>query len=126
MGYNQSSFKNIELHCKNIFGKDRGNFIYLESEKKLSELLEEMDDRGSKAVRNHMTKNMLPVIAYYLTLKNNGFSNEEAYEKTLDLSQNMAKEKAETYKKLTRLPFVYLIFKLACKKMMSQSYPKEG
>lgn len=126
MGYNQSMFKNMQEHCKNIFGETRGKFIYEGAERLLNQLLNEMDDRESVAIRAHMTTNMLPVIAYYLTLQKDGFSKEEAYEQTLALTQSVARETAENYKKIAKIPFAYWFFKLVCKKKMKKSYPKEG
>ena len=126
MGYKESKFTDIEQYCKKTFGDIRGKYIYVEAEKRLAELTNEVDDRGSRAIKRHMLASMLPLIAYHLTLQKDGFSKEEAYNQSLNLAQSVAIKDAESYKKLGQMPFAYQIFKLACKKKMKQGFPEEG
>ena len=69
---------------------------------------------------------MLPVIALYKSLQDNGFSKAEAYIYTLAETQKWAQIKKQKNQKLLKIPFTYKFFQLVVKNFMKKSFPIEG
>ena len=125
--YENSYFPELVAICRAQFGEEKGDKIYDAAELKLDTLLEEMDCRGNKAVEKHMRKNMLPILAYYMTLRNEeGMSKTEAKENVLLITQRHALSEMKRYAKIGHMPLGYQLFRLFAKLVMNRSYPKAG
>ncbi len=126
MGFDSTYFPHFSQYCIDQFRVDLGNRIHQEAESRLSRMIHEADDRGSKSIRWHMDTNMLPSIAIYLTFKAFEETADKAYEYTdevLQISRIKARSKNEPH---GRLPFGYFAFKLFCKSIMKKEYPAQG
>lgn len=126
MDYKSTYFAFLQEDCIREFGQYDGTKIYNQACECLTSMLKNADYRNNKGIKEHIVKSMFPIIAYYLTLKERGYSKEDAYDLTLKVSQKMAfilKAKNET---LAKLPFAYKIFKFFSKIVMKKEYPVEG
>jgi hypothetical protein len=126
MGYKNTNIPFLKKDCLLEFGKAIGLNIYNEAFERLSSMLRNVDYRNNKYIKMHITKNMFPIMAYYLTLLDNGFSKEEAYNLTLKETQKAAYILKNKITIFGKLPFAYRMFKLSVKNVISKMYPKEG
>jgi hypothetical protein len=125
--YENSYFPDLVAICRAKFGEEEGDKIYAAAETKLGELLAEMDCRGSKAIEKHMRKNMLPILAYYMALRNvKAMSKTEAKENVLLVTQRQALAGMKKYRKLGHMPLGYIFFRLFAKFVVKRNYPSEG
>lgn len=84
------------------------------------------DDRGNQAIREHLEGNLLPVLAFYLTLLDRGMEKEAALSQVRRQTQRSAREKREEMANLARLPFAYGLYRAVVKKYMAKHFPPEG
>lgn len=94
--------------------------------KKLDEMIGEIEPGTPRIIRYHMVKYMLPTIAMYLALKENESTSDEAYNITLDIVQIAANRMKRKNRAIARLPFAYRLFMSLCKAIVSKQYPQEG
>ena len=78
INYSRTFFPYNKMFCIERFGVDSGTTILHKSELKLEELISENKGRNNKYIKMHLHKNMLPVIAMYLVLKEDGKKTEDA------------------------------------------------
>ena len=126
MDYRHTKIPFLQEDCINEFGQETGTKIYELSCELFASMAAEADFRNNKSIKEHIVSNILPTIAYYLTLQNCGYSKEDAYNFALKENQkaaNIQKVKNET---MGKLPFAYQIFKLFIKSIMKNMYPTEG
>ena len=126
MDYRDTLFPFLQEDCLSKFGQKAGAEIYEKACKRLAVMLETADFRGNKSIRRHISKNMFPGIAYYLTLQEQGYAKEEAYSLTLEETQKAAHIEKRKNESLARLPFTYRLFKLLSKGIIKRMYPAEG
>ncbi|MCL2180710.1 MAG: L-2-amino-thiazoline-4-carboxylic acid hydrolase [Treponema sp.] len=126
MDYKNTNLFFLQEDCVNIFGEDKGNKIFIRSEELLDSMLAKADFKNNDSIKNHMSTNMLPVIAFYKSLQESGFSKEEAYNLTLTETQKWAHVKEQRNKKMLKIPFTYSFFRLVVKSFMKKSFPVEG
>lgn len=126
MEFNKTNFKFFYEYCINKFGEDIGNKIYETASNILVRLKSEADYRNNKAIKWHMDTNMLPTIAMYLAFKGFEITSDKAYDNTSEILR-IAYEKVQKKNRfLGNLPFGYSLFKMFCKLMIRDQYPKEG
>lgn len=126
MSYRNTMFKDLESVCTEKYGNETGLNIYKKAEETFRKMVEEADYRNSNAIKFHMSKNIFPVLAYYMALLEYGFSTEDAYANTLEETQKHATIAKKKNEKLGKIPFSYQLFKMFCKKVMGKEYPVEG
>jgi len=126
MDYKNTRFSFLQDDCISEFGQENGTKIYNQACQLLTSMLDNADYRNNESIKEHIVKNMFPIIAYYLTLQDNGYSKEEAYNLTLQETQKAAHIQKEKNNSLSRLPFAYSIFKLFIKGIIKKRYPIEG
>jgi hypothetical protein len=73
-----------------------------------------------------MVKNMLPIIALYVTLKQFGSNNDDALEFTSYILQIACLKAQNKNRILGRIPFGYSMFRFFCKSVITSQYPHEG
>ncbi len=123
---NKSILSFIKKDCTVAFGNEKGMKIYTDSSFILTELLETADFRNSKAVEKHLRYFILPEIAFYRAMQNNGIAKEKAY---LFLHEELQKTAIKAGRKIgifQILPFFFYITKWIVKKTMAHYFPKEG
>ncbi len=126
MDYSNTILNFLPKDCETEFGRDQGAEIYAQACARLSAMLEDADYRNSESIKMHITRVIYPTIAYYLTLKDNGYSNEEALELTLKETQKAALIQQKRNEGFGRFPFAFALFKLSIKGLMKRMYPNEG
>lgn len=126
MDYKETYFTFLQEDCISEFGQETGIKIYHRACERLATMLENADYRNNKGIKEHIVKNMFPMIAYYLTLQGQGYSKEEAYSLTLKETQKAAHIQKAKNENLAKLPFAYKLFKLFTKGVMKKMYPNEG
>lgn len=125
-GFGKTQYSFLEKQLVIRYGRFQGIFHYQLAEQKLQELLCQADFKNNKAIKWDLVKNMLPVIAIYLSLKEHESTSGEAYEFTSDVLQFACKKAQRKNRILARLPYGYKIFKLFCKTIITRQYPDEG
>jgi hypothetical protein len=126
MSFQRTMFPYFYDECTKCFGKVQGQQIYKTASEKLDKMKKQADYRKSRAIKKHMDGNMLPIIAIYLTYKESGLTQEEAYKNTLEISQIAAMREKIKNIFLSKLPYGYSLFKLFCKHVMIKDYPNAG
>ncbi|OJF75728.1 MAG: hypothetical protein BKP49_10625 [Treponema sp. CETP13] len=126
MKFDDTKFSYFFTECINRLGNEEGIRLFKMASDKLEELFYEVDDRNSKAIREHMTNNMLPTIAIYQACIKKGMNKIQAYNFTLEIAQVASVKERDKNKKLGNNPLGYFMFKLFCKKIMAKNFPKEG
>ena len=126
MNYSETMFKDLKSICTNKYGNEKGLCIYNKAEENFSKMKINADYRNSNVIKWHMAKNIFPVLAYYMSLLEYGFSSENAYANTFEETQKHAMIKKNKNAMLGKIPFFYYLFKLFSKKVMNKDYPNEG
>lgn len=126
MDYKNTHFAFLQEDCISEFGQDAGIKIYNQACERFTAMLENANYRNNESIKEHIVKNMFPMIAYYLTLQDQGYSKEESDSLTLKETQKAAYMQKSKNEALARLPFAYKIFKLFIKGVMKKMYPTEG
>lgn len=124
--YYDTKYKDLKLVCIKKYGEEKGLNIYNKAEELFQEMKNEADYRNSDVIKWHMTKNILPVLAYYMALLEYDFSTDDAYKNTLEETQKYAQIKKKQNEKFGKMPFSYHLFKLFCRKVMKRNFPSEG
>ncbi len=126
MDYSNTVLHFLQEDCASEFGQEKGADIYANACARLSAMLENADYRNSESIKMHITRVIYPTIAYYLTLKDGGYSMDEALELTLKETQKAALIQQKRNRAVGRLPFAFTLFKLSIKGFMTRMYPSEG
>jgi len=108
------------------FGVEKGAKIYDDASAMLTELIKNADFRNNKAVEKHMRKFILPEIAFYRAMQENGIEKDKAYEYIYEEIQKPAQKASKLFRIFTILPGFFSIARWIIKKMMTFGYPKEG
>ena len=126
MSYSDTMFKDLKSVCAQKYGNEKGLSIYNKAEENFQKMKIKADYRNSDMIKWHMTKNIFPVLAYYMSLLEYGFSTENAYTNALEETQKHAMVEKKRNGMLGKIPFFYYLFKVFCKKVMDKNYPNEG
>ncbi len=126
MNYSDTMFSDMKSICEMKYGIEKGLCIYSNAEENFQKMKNEADYRNSDVIKWHMTKNIFPVLSYYMSLLENGFSTEQAYTNTLEVTQKHAEIEKRKNERLAKIPFFYYLFKIFSKKVMDKTYPVEG
>lgn len=126
MSYENTKYRDLSLVCEQAYGIEQGKKIYQEAEANFLKMQQETDYRGSSVIKEHMDNNIFPVLAYYMALLSNGFSQEAAYELVLQQTQKHARIQEKKNQKLGKLPFAFPLFRIGVKQVMAKSFPNEG
>jgi hypothetical protein len=122
----KSNLSFIKTDCIKRFGLEKGTQIYADTSFITTELLVDIDFRKSKAVERHLRRFIIPEIAFYRAMHNNGIEKEEAYQFLHDEIQKPAQKASDMFGAFKFLPFFFPIAKWIIKKVMAVSFPKEG
>lgn len=126
MKYEDTKYNDLFLVCKADCGVEKGTQIYKKSEQYFQQMIDEADYRNSEVIKRHMNNNIFPVLAYYMSLLDNGFNKEQAYTMVLKQTQKHANIEKEKNHKLGNMPFAFLMYRLAARKVMNKNFPIEG
>ncbi|MDR1893429.1 MAG: L-2-amino-thiazoline-4-carboxylic acid hydrolase [Spirochaetales bacterium] len=126
MDYRNTRISFLKEDCINEFGQEAGAKIYNQSCELLTSMLAKADYRNNESIKEHISTNMFPTIAYYLTLQKCGYSKEDAYSLTLKKTQKAAHIQKNKNRAFAKMPFAYTMFKFLVKGIMKKMYPLEG
>lgn len=117
----------FEDYWKMQIGQEKGKKLYNIIEEELLELVKAGDYRNNNAVKEHMTQNIFPRVACYRGLQKLGYEKDKAL-KLMEDFMEMSAEKvmAKSYIKMSKIPFIYSIFRVMAKPMMKKSFPTAG
>jgi hypothetical protein len=115
----------LKKDCIALFGEEKGLNIYNDSSETLTKLLESADFRGSKPVEKHMRINILPGIAFYKAMQENGIEKEKAYQVFHDEIQKSVEKANGAFRILKMIPGFIAVFKWRAKKMMASDASKD-
>lgn len=79
-----------------------------------------------RALRAHLERNILPVIALYQTLLGEGLNPNAALEMVADLNRGVILKKYSQFKPLARSPIFFPLFRLTLRGMMRFNFPPDG
>lgn len=124
--FRKTRIPNISKTIKETFGMKEGELIYQDACLILEAELQRMYDRGNKAIRNHLRKNLLPGFASYKALLNAGVEQEKA----VDFIENEMCKAVESTANLCRMlsnkSYAFIVFKTAFGLGMKFGFPKQG
>ena len=126
MGLTKTYFSYFHSFCTDRFGRDIANALNEGVEVRLSRMMNEADYKNNKYIKWHMDTNMLPVIAIYLSYKDNAYTADKAYEYTDEVMQILRLKNRRNNQPAGKLPFGYFIFKLFCRSIVKKQYPSQG
>lgn len=126
MKFKHTFFPYLNKFCIDKFGTGIGTEIFTCAEYKLNELANEADYRNNKYIKWHMDKNMLPVIAIYLTFKEFECTAKNSIEYTDEIMQICRMKMKKRNQLIGKLPFGYWGFKIFCRWIVSKQYPEKG
>ncbi|MCO7137425.1 L-2-amino-thiazoline-4-carboxylic acid hydrolase [[Clostridium] leptum] len=126
MTIEETTLSFLKQDCIQEFGEKRGEEIYNHTQTFYAQLLENSDDRGSKAILEHLQKKLFPPMAYYKALLADGISQQEALTYVKKETQKSASIKKQEMERLAKIPLAYTVYRLGVKKFMKKNFPDEG
>ena len=124
--YRKSNFPTLEQVLIDTYGIREGKDIFHKAGERLAELVQTVDDRGNPALRKHLNKNILPVVAYYQAAQAWGIDKAAAKAFIGNQMHSQMQEHAQTYRRLAKIPFFYPIFRKMIKWVLDKQYPSAG
>lgn len=123
---NRSILSFVKMDCVEEFAREKGIKIYTDTSVMLRELLKTADFRNSKAVEKHMRYFILPEIAFYRSMQQNGIEKENAFRFLHHELQKPAIKSKRIIGIFKILPYFFFIVKWIVKKTMAKDFPKAG
>ena len=116
----------LEEDCVQTFGKEAGRALAARAEEAYQELLRGADDRGCKAIRDHLQRKLFPPMAYYMGLRAQNMEEGAALEYVRQETRKAAQIKRAQMQAIARMPFAYAMYRLGVKKYMRKNFPAAG
>ncbi len=126
MNISETKFNFLKDDCIKLFGNEVGAEVYKNTDELYIKLCEENDSQNNDAIKTHMTENMFPPMAYYLTLRENNIEKDAALDYVRKETQKTAEAKRGANAKMASLPCAYLLYRMFVKKVMKKNFPVEG
>jgi len=117
---------NLEQSLESVYGSEMATLIFENASSILLTELSNMDDRGSKAIRKHLSDYILPGFAYYKALKESGINPDEAFAFVSKELYKVSENSGNFMRKCKNFPFAYGMLRLFIKPIMKYGFPKEG
>lgn len=116
----------LKEDCIKKFGEVKGEKIFLLTEKNYKEFCNKRDYRGSKAIREHMLMNLFPTMAYYKTLREFGYNENEAIKLVKEETFKSALDKKKKQERLKKIPGTYSLYRALIKSVIRKKFPIKG
>ena len=131
MNFENTNLPFLEADIRNTFDRIVAEKLLNNTIARYSELLREAEKetdnfQGNEALRSHYERTLLPTIAYYEVLRENGFDQEEALAYVREETKKRALLNAESNRSLAHMPFSYTMYRAGVKKHMQNNFPAEG
>jgi hypothetical protein len=124
--YKKTILPNLRKSVETHFGRDNGALIYGEACKQLTEFLRTANFRKNRAVELHMRLIILPGLSYYRSLLGFDIPKEDAIRYVSAELTLAAEKQKQRYLSLRGIPFLYPLFRLAARFIMSAGFPPAG
>ena len=124
--FSKTIFKNAENSLTSAYGAERTSRIIARASGVLQKERDDMDARGSKAIRKHLNSFILPGFAIYIGLVENGIEKAEAIAFVSSELNKSASREGELLSKFQKLPLAYTLLRLLVKPVIKFGFPKEG
>jgi hypothetical protein len=124
--FSSTILKHLKQSLVSVYGIAKADRIYEIASAVLKRELDTMDDRGRKAVRYHLIKNILPGFAYYKALLESGINLTEAIDLVCNEINRTAARTGKHMNRFGKLPFAYSVLRLFIRPIMKYGFPKEG
>lgn len=112
--------------CLAEFGEAKGNSIYSLAEVIYLELCTNADYKNNDAIRNHLTMNLFPTMAYYKALRKADYDEVDALALAKKETTRAAGIKKADQAKIVRMPCAYLMYRMCVKSVMKKNFPNDG
>jgi len=124
--FSKTALKNLEQSLALAYGSEKAPLIFERATSILNSELDNMDDRGNKAVRKHISAFILPGFASYKALKELGFNSDDALGFVSKELNKTAARAGKIMNKFQNFPFAFGLLRLFVKPMIKYGFPKEG
>ena len=124
--FSKTVLKNLEQSLALTYGNEMAPLVFERAASILNEELNNMDDRGSKAVRKHLRVFILPGFACYKALKESDIDSDEAFGFVSKELNKTAGSEGKFMHKFQHFPFAYELLRLIVKPIIKYGFPKEG
>jgi len=124
--YKKSNFFTLEQVLIDSYGIRDGKDIFYKAGARFTELVQTVEDRGNSTLRKHLNKNILPVVAYYQAAQVWGIDKAAAKTFIGNQMHSQMQEHAQTYRRLSKTPFFYPVFRKMIKWVLAKQYPSIG
>jgi hypothetical protein len=124
--FSKTVLNNFEQSLTSAYGKEKATLIFDRATSILNSELNNMDDRGNKVIRKHLSAFILPGFASYKALKESGINSDEAFDFVRKEFNKTASREGKFLNKFQNFPFAYGILRLAIKPIIKYGFPKEG
>ena len=112
MTYKETRYFFLEEYLEKEMGKADTKRLYRKCSERLECYLKKTQIPDNKAIKMHVTKSILPLIAIYKVLQEEGLSKEEAYAHCLAISKIYALRKRKSNERIGKNPIGFFLFKL--------------
>lgn len=126
MRINETPFAFLLDDCIREFGEEKGRKIYQEADDIFSSLEAGTDYKDNNAIREHIQMKLLPPMAYYKALLDEGYDNHTSLDFVRKETIKTAEKKKEAMSRMSKLPFTYSIYRMCVKKFMMKNFPSAG
>jgi hypothetical protein len=100
--------------------------VLAEQQQRYARLYADRTIYPQRALRMHLEDHILPGLAFYQSLRQNGCARQEALDTTQAVLQEIAKPSRKWNVWLGRLPFLYNVLRLLMRPLMDKDYPSSG
>ncbi|MFA5849521.1 MAG: L-2-amino-thiazoline-4-carboxylic acid hydrolase [Bacteroidales bacterium] len=124
--FSKTILKNLDQSLASAYCNEKATLIFEKASSILNIELNNMDDRGNKSVRKHITYFILPGFACYKALIESGENSEKSYDFVCNEIHKSFAITGNLMGKFKNFPFAYRIIKLFLGPIMKYAFPKEG
>ena len=126
MGYDQTELYFLERDLSRCFGKEEGARLYARASKLYRELSVTTDFKGSMTLERQMDGLILPVIALYKTLIQEGYRKDNALGVLRTITSRAAEESGQRLKAQNRKITPYRAFRRNIRNFIEYRFPEAG
>jgi hypothetical protein len=124
--FSKTVLMNLEQSLQVAYSNEKAILIFERASSILNNELNNMNNKGNKAVRKHISAFILPGFACYKALKELGINSDEAFN-FVSKELNKTAERTGNFMKIFKnIPFAFGLIRLFIKPMIKYGFPKEG
>lgn len=121
--FNKSAMRDCKLDCLLRHGPEKCGRILNSTFAHFCRLAEETQETPETPTGRHIYGRLIPALAYFLALRENGVPEEEAGETVAAELQRYARQQAAALHNLLRLPFHFALFRGMSRRQMPRDFP---